>query len=160
MNFTKEEDRAAKKYMDAVTNYSFKLFIGNLLSTVTTAAAIIVPIILAFRFKEFIYLIYLFNYPICLFSMSWLRHSTPLLMKINFMRNFYIFNIFFAVGIILFFINLTSAPGVISTISIGLIASYHILFNELPVAQHKIDIAQNNPAFKSFREKSSSEISK
>ena len=155
MNFTKEEDRAAKKYMDAMTNYSFKLFIGNLLSTVTTAAAIIVPVILAFRFKEFIYLIYLFNYPICLFSMSWLRHSTPLLMKINFMRNFYIFNIFFAVVIILFFLNLTSAPGVISTISIGLIASYHILFNELPVAQHKIDIAQNNPAFKSFQEKAS-----
>ena len=155
MNFTKEEDRAAKKYMDAMTNYSFKLFIGNLLSTVTTAAAIIVPVILAFRFKEFIYLIYLFNYPICLFSMSWLRHSTPLLMKINFMRNFYIFNIFFAVGIILLFINLTSAPGVISTISIGLIASYHILFNELPVAQHIIEIAQNNPAFKSFQEKAS-----
>ena len=153
MNFTKEEDRAAKKYMDAMTNYSFKLFIGNLLSTVTTAAAIIVPVILAFRFKEFIYLIYLFNYPICV--LSWLRHSTPLLMKNNFMRNFYIFNVFFAVGIILFFINLTSAPGVISTISIGLIASYHILFNELPVAQHKIEIAQNNPAFKSFQEKAS-----
>ena len=158
MNFTKEEDRAAKKYMDAMTNYSFKLFIGNLLSTVTTAAAIIVPVILAFRFKEFVYLIYLFNYPICVFCMSWLRHST--LMNINFMKNFSFLGIFFAVGIILLFLNLTSAPGVISTISIGLIASYHILFNELPVAQHKIEIAQNNPAFKSFREKSSSEISK
>ena len=86
MNFTKEEDRAAKKYMDAMTNYSFKLFIGNLLSTVTTAAAIIVPVILALRFKEFIYLIYLFNYPICVFCMSWLRNST--LMNINFMKNF------------------------------------------------------------------------
>ncbi len=144
MNFTKEEDRAAKKYMDAMTNYSFKLFIGNLLSTVTTAAAIIVPVILAFRFKEFIYLIYLFNYPICVFCMSWLRHST--LMNINFMKNFSFLGIFFAVGII---------PGVISTISIGLIASYHILFNELPVPQHKIEIAQNNPAFKSFQEKAS-----
>ena len=152
MNFTKEEDRAAKKYMDAMTNYSFKLFIGNLLSTVTTAAAIIVPVILAFRFKEFIYLIYLFNYPICVFCMSWLRHST--LMNINF-RYFPVLGIFFAVGIISLFLNLTSAPGVISTISIGLIASYHILFNELPVAQHKIDIAQNNPAFKSFQEKAS-----
>ena len=152
MNFTKEEDRAAKKYMDAMTNYSFKLFIGNLLSTVTTAAAIIVPVILAFRFKEFIYLIYLFNYPICVFCMSWLRHST--LMNINF-RYFPVLGIFFAVGIISLFLNLTSAPGVISTISIGLIASYHILFNELPVAQHKIEIAQNNPAFKSFQEKAS-----
>ena len=152
MNFTKEEDRAAKKYMDAMTNYSFKLFIGNLLSTVTTAAAIIVPVILAFRFKEFIYLIYLFNYPICVFCMSWLRHST--LMNINF-RYFPVLGIFFAVGIILLFLNLTSAPGVISTISIGLIASYHILFNELPVAQNKIEIAQNNPAFKSFQEKAS-----
>ena len=152
MNFTKEEDRAAKKYMDAMTNYSFKLFIGNLLSTVTTAAAIIDPVILAFRFKEFIYLIYLFNYPICVFCMSWLRHST--LMNINF-RYFPVLGIFFAVGIISLFLNLTSAPGVISTISIGLIASYHILFNELPVAQNKIEIAQNNPAFKSFQEKAS-----
>ena len=85
--------------------------------------------------------------------MSWLRHST--LMNINFMKNFSFLGIFFAIGIILLFLNLTSAPGVISTISIGLIASYHILFNELPVAQHKIEIAQNNSAFKSFQEKAS-----
>ena len=157
MNFTEEERKAANRFTNAMANYSFKLFIGNLLSTVTTAAAIIVPIILTFKFKEFIYLIFLFNYPICVFCMSWLRHST--LMNINF-RYFPVLGIFFAVGIISLFLNLTSAPGVISTISIGLIASYHILFNELPVAQNKIEIAQNNPAFKSFREKSSSEISK
>ena len=153
MNLTQEEDRAAKKYLDATTNYSFKLFIGNLLSTVTVAAAIIVPIILAFRFKEFIYLIYLFNYPICVFCMSWVRNST--LMNMNFMKNFVFLRIFFGVGFISLFLILTSAPGVISTISIGVIASYHILFNELPVAQHKIEIAQNNPAFKSFQEKAS-----
>ena len=46
----------------------------------------------------------------------------------------------------MFFLNLTSAPGVISTISIGLVASYHILFNEMPVAKNRIEIAQNNPA--------------
>ena len=157
MNFTEEERKAANRFTNAMANYSFKLFIGNLLSTVTTAAAIIVPIILTFKFKEFIYLIYLFNYPICVFCMSWLRNST--LWNIKF-RYFPFLGIFFAIGIILLFLNLTSAPGVISTISIGLIASYHILFNELPVAQNKIEIAQNNPAFKSFREKSSSEISK
>ncbi len=157
MNLTEEERKAANMFTNAMANYSFKLFIGNLLSTVTTAAAIIVPIILTFKFKEFIYLIFLFNYPICVFCMSWLRHST--LMNINF-RYFPVLGIFFAFGIISLFLNLTSAPGVISTISIGLIASYHILFNELPVAQNKIEIAQNNPAFKSFREKSSSEISK
>tara|TARA_B100000131_G_scaffold15520_1_gene15826 strand:- start:2827 stop:3300 length:474 start_codon:yes stop_codon:yes gene_type:complete len=153
MNLTQEEDRAAKKYLDATTNYSFKLFIGNLLSTVTVAAAIIVPIILAFRFKEFIYLIYLFNYPICVFCMSWVRNST--LMNMNFMKNFVFLRIFISVGFISLFLILTSAPGVISTISIGVIASYHILFNELPVAQIKIEIAQNNPAFKSFQEKAS-----
>ena len=71
------------------------------------------------------------------------------------MKNSPFLGICFATGIILFFLNLTSAPGVISTISIGLVASYHILFNEMPVAQIKIEIAQNNPAFKSFREKSS-----
>ena len=153
MNLTQEEDRAAKKYLDATTNYSFKLFIGNLLSTVTVAAAIIVPIILAFRFKEFIYLIYLFNYPICVFCMSWVRNSK--LINMNFMKNFVFLRIFFGVGFISLFLILTSAPGVISTISIGVIASYHILFNELPVAQIKIEIAQNNPAFKSFQEKAS-----
>ena len=158
MNFTEEESKAAKRYMDAMSNYSFKLFIGNLLSTVTTAAAIIVPILLTFKFKEIIYLIYLLNYPICTFCMSWLRHSS--LLNINFMKNSPFLGIFFATGIILFFLNLTSAPGVISTISIGLVASYHILFNEMPVAKNRIEIAQNNPAFKSFREKSSSEISK
>ena len=157
MNFTEEERKAANRFTNAMANYSFKLFIGNLLSTVTTAAAIIVPIILTFKFKEFIYLIYLLNYPICVFCMSWLRHST--LMNINF-RYFPVLGIFFAVGIISLFLNLTSAPGVISTISIGLVASYHILFNEMPVAKNRIEIAQNNPAFKSFREKSSSEIFK
>ena len=146
MEFTPQQDLVAKKVLKAMSRVSTLEATGNTLCTLSSALALFVPFILSISTGDWSNIFLLFLYPCAVFPMSYLRHSSfresgsGLLPK----------SLLPAIVVIIF-MTLTNAPGWYWLIALGLIYSYHILFNELPFAQIKAKMAMDDPQWQELQ---------
>ncbi len=137
-----EEDLAAKKVLKAMTKVSTLEAGGNLLSTISTAAAVITPVVLSLVTGDWSKIFLLLLYPLALFPMSFLKHSRS---------SFSLLKTLIPTVVLILFFTITNAPGWYWFIALGLTGSYHLLFNSLPLARMKADRACEDPAWKSLQ---------
>ena len=78
-----EEDLAAKKVLKAMTKVSTLEPGGNLLRTISTAAAVITPVVLYLVTVDWSKIFLLLLYPLALFPMSFLMHSSSSFSLLN-----------------------------------------------------------------------------
>ena len=134
-----EEDLAAKKVLKAMTKVSTLEAGGNLLITISTAAAVITPVVLSLVTGDWSKIFLLLLYPLALFPMSLLKHSSSSFSLLKILLP--------AIALILCF-TITNAPGWYWFIALGLTGSYHLLFNSLPLARMKADRACEDTVWK------------
>ena len=140
MEPTPAQNAAAARVFKAMSRLELYKFLGNLISTISTFAAFIAPFLISFNTENWINLLLILLYPCVLFSMSWLRHS-------KLADSFGSFSSFVPVGVIIVFFSITNPPSWYWWIALGLMSSYHILFNKLPVLQLKGDKYSADPEY-------------
>tara|TARA_Y100001968_G_scaffold64963_1_gene55677 strand:- start:142 stop:603 length:462 start_codon:yes stop_codon:yes gene_type:complete len=137
---TPEVHEAFNNILKARFRKEFKEFIGNLLSLISTLAAIILPFVLAIITGNWTNIFLILIYPCSLFSMAWIKHST----------NQSFFKLFIPAFVLIVFMSISNAPYWFAFIGLGISASYHILFNELPMDEVRLQKALENPAYKDW----------
>ena len=115
------------KKSSAMLRYQQTKLLGSLLATLSLAASIFAPIILAATQANFLLLVLVFLWPICIFLMGMVRHGgAP--------------SWFPAAALGIFFL-VTPLPVWYWLIGLSTMLAYHINQNELPIQQMKLDKA-------------------